>query len=220
MKSCKPFRPLCRNSQRNLLLHCRRRSNRNARSGVSRRRERPLIGRDDWVRDRSRPRRRRKQFVIVGAALSGRPRAETQCGNQGRPRGPPLQLQRWRIMFTLIEQGEVFGPEPLGKTSVLLNGGSILKIGEINASTVEQLGIPLDVIDASNCIVTPGLIDPHQHLLGGSGEEGFSSQTPEISASEVISAGITTVVGCLGVDTTMKTMAGLLARAKALKEEG
>jgi beta-aspartyl-dipeptidase (metallo-type) len=123
-------------------------------------------------------------------------------------------------MFTLIEQGEVYGPESLGKTSVLLNGGTILKIGEIDASTVEQLGLPLDVIDASGCVVTPGLIDPHEHLLGGSGEEGFSSQTPEINASEIISAGITTVVGCLGVDTTMKTMAGLLARAKALKEEG
>src|ERR671928_51597 len=33
-------------------------------------------------------------------------------------------------------------------------------------------------------------------------------------------AGITTVVGTLGVDTTMKTLPGLLARAKALAEEG
>jgi beta-aspartyl-dipeptidase (metallo-type) len=32
--------------------------------------------------------------------------------------------------------------------------------------------------------------------------------------------GFTTVVGCLGVDTTMKTMPGLLAKAKALEEEG
>lgn len=87
-------------------------------------------------------------------------------------------------MFTLIEQGEVYGPEPLGKTSVLVNGGAILKIGEIDASSLERLGIPLDVIDASGCFVTPGLIDPHEYLLGGSGEEGFSSQTPEISASE------------------------------------
>src|SRR5205085_3581411 len=52
------------------------------------------------------------------------------------------------------------------------------------------------------------------------GEQGFSSQTPEVRLAEVVRAGITTVVGCLGVDTTMKTMAGLLARAKALTEEG
>jgi len=52
-------------------------------------------------------------------------------------------------MFTLIEQGEVYGPEPLGKTSVLLNGGTILKVGEVQASSVEQLSIPFDVIDAS-----------------------------------------------------------------------
>ena len=125
-----------------------------------------------------------------------------------------------RPMFTLIENGDVYGPEPLGRVSVLLSSSAILKIGEVDASALEKLGLPVEVIDASGCIVTPGFIDPHQHLLGGSGEDGFSSQTPEISASEIIAAGITTVVGCLGVDTTMKTLPGLLARAKALKEEG
>jgi beta-aspartyl-dipeptidase (metallo-type) len=123
-------------------------------------------------------------------------------------------------MFTLIENGEVYGPEPLGRTSVLLGDATILKVGDVDTHALDQLGLPFEVIDATNCLVTPGLIDPHEHLLGGSGEEGFSSQTPEINASEIISAGVTTVVGCLGVDTTMKTMAGLLARAKALKEEG
>ena len=123
-------------------------------------------------------------------------------------------------MFTLIENGDVYAPEPLGRTSVLLTTSAILKIGEVDAPALEKLGLPVDVIDASGCIVTPGFIDPHQHLLGDSGEQGFSSQTPEISASEIIAAGITTVVGCLGVDTTMKTMPGLLARAKALKEDG
>ena len=38
--------------------------------------------------------------------------------------------------------------------------------------------------------------------------------------SEIARAGVTTVVGTLGVDTTMKTLPGLLARVKALKEEG
>lgn len=66
----------------------------------------------------------------------------------------------------------------------------------------------------------PGIIDPHQHLLGGSGEKGFHTQTPQIFLSELITAGVTTVVGCLGVDTTMKTLAGLIARVKGLRHEG
>jgi beta-aspartyl-dipeptidase (metallo-type) len=98
--------------------------------------------------------------------------------------------------------------------------GKIGLVGEIDRSAVEASGLPVELIDAEGCLVTPGLIDPHEHLLGGSGEDGFSSQTPEISLSEIVEAGITTVVGCLGVDTTMKTLAGLLAKVKALCEEG
>src|SRR5215218_1411147 len=123
-------------------------------------------------------------------------------------------------MFTLIENGDVYGPEPLGRVSVLLGGGTIMKIGEVDRAALDKLELPVDVIDAKGCIVTPGFIDPHQHLLGGSGEKGFASQTPEISASEIVTAGITTVVGCLGADTTMKTLPGLLAKVKGLKEEG
>jgi beta-aspartyl-dipeptidase (metallo-type) len=123
-------------------------------------------------------------------------------------------------MLTLIENGEIYAPAPLGKGSVLLIENQILKVGEINRRAVESLGVEYEIIDARKCLITPGFIDPHEHLLGGSGEKGFATQTPEISGSEIISAGITTVVGCLGVDTTMKTMPGLLAKAKALKEEG
>jgi beta-aspartyl-dipeptidase (metallo-type) len=123
-------------------------------------------------------------------------------------------------MLTLIKNGEIYAPEPIGKTSILLGAGKILKIGEIASENVEKLGIEYEKIDAEGCIVTPGFIDPHEHLLGGSGEKGFASQTPEIYPTEIIKAGITTAVGCLGVDTTMKTLAGLLAKVKALKEEG
>lgn len=123
-------------------------------------------------------------------------------------------------MLKLIENGEVYAPEPLGRTSVFLSDGKIAKVGEVDRGALERLGVEHEVIDATNCLVVPGFIDPHQHLLGGSGEQGFSSQTPEFFISEIVRWGITTVVGVLGVDTTMKTMPGLLAKVKGLKEEG
>ena len=123
-------------------------------------------------------------------------------------------------MLTLIENGDVYAPEPRGRQGVLLVDSKIGLVGPVNRRAVEQLGCEFTVVDASGCIVTPGFIDPHSHLLGGSGDDGLSTQTPMIMLSEIVPAGITTVVGVLGVDTTMKTMAGLLARVKGLKEEG
>ncbi|WP_439631427.1 amidohydrolase family protein [Gemmata sp.] len=123
-------------------------------------------------------------------------------------------------MLVLIEGGEVFAPEPLGRQSVLVGGGNVLKVGAIDRKALEKLGADCEVIDAAGRVVVPGLIDPHEHLLGGSGEGGFSAQTPEIRAGEIVLGGITTVVGTLGVDTTMKNMAGLVGRAKALREQG
>ncbi|HZS04210.1 MAG TPA: amidohydrolase family protein [Blastocatellia bacterium] len=123
-------------------------------------------------------------------------------------------------MLTLIENGSVFAPEPRGRRAVLLVGDRIARVGEVDRDALERSGLELVVIDASDCVVTPGFIDPHEHLIGGSGERGFSTQTPEITLGEIAGAGITTVVGCLGVDTTTKTMPALLARAKALGEEG
>nr|ANY58053.1 Isoaspartyl dipeptidase [uncultured bacterium] len=123
-------------------------------------------------------------------------------------------------MITLIDGAEVYAPEPLGVQPVLLLDGKIAKVGSLDQRALLQLGLEVSVIDARGCMVVPGFIDPHEHLLGGSGERGFASQTPELALSEIASAGITTVVGCLGVDTTTKTMTGLLAKARAFREEG
>src|SRR3954465_5723436 len=123
-------------------------------------------------------------------------------------------------MLTLIKDGQVYDPKPLGQTSILLVDGKIGRVGEVDQAALERSGLELQVIDAEGCLVTPGLIDPHEHLLGGSGEDGFSIQTPAIHLTEIAGAGITTVVGCLGVDTTMKTLGWVLAHVKGLREEG
>lgn len=120
----------------------------------------------------------------------------------------------------LIENGEVLDPRPIGRHSILMAGTQILKVGQVDRAALETLDVPCEVINATDRIVVPGLIDPHEHLLGGSGEGGFRFQTPEIRLSEILLGGITTVVGVLGVDTTMKNMAALIGRAKALREEG
>jgi beta-aspartyl-dipeptidase (metallo-type) len=124
-------------------------------------------------------------------------------------------------MFILLERGDLFDPAPRGASSILIAGNRIAQIGEINRQALFELGLPVDVIDAGGCAVCPGLIDPHEHLIGGSGERGgFATQTPEIAASELIEAGITTVVGCLGTDNVTKSLPALLAKVKGLNEEG
>jgi beta-aspartyl-dipeptidase (metallo-type) len=123
-------------------------------------------------------------------------------------------------MMTLIGGGDVYAPEPLGRRDIVTAGGTVASIGVIDRRAVDALGAPIDYIDATGCVVVPGLIDPHQHLIGGSGERGFHTQTPEVRVEELVTAGITTVVGCLGVDTTTKTMPALLARAKGLGHYG
>ena len=68
--------------------------------------------------------------------------------------------------------------------------------------------------------LTPGLIDRHVHVTGGGGEGSFHTRTPQIQLSSVIRAGITTLVGLLGTDDVSRTPEDLIAKVKALKEEG
>src|SRR5919205_153864 len=109
----------------------------------------------------------------------------------------------------IVDNGEVYDPAPRGPCSVLVIGDRIARVGEVDRRGLDVLGLEYDVIDATGGVVVPGFIDPHEHLLGGSGEGGLSLQTPMLFVSEIVRAGITTVVGTLGVDTTMKTINGL-----------
>ena len=64
------------------------------------------------------------------------------------------------------------------------------------------------------------MIDSHVHILGGGGEGGPATRAPEITIEDIISCGVTTVIGCLGTDGTTRHMESLLAKARGLSAEG
>lgn len=117
----------------------------------------------------------------------------------------------------LIKNVRVFSPEDLGSMDVLVGGGQILKMAE-HLPTETAYGV--EEIDGAGKLLMPGLIDAHVHILGGGGEGGARTRTPEIMLTDIISGGVTTVVGCLGTDGCTRTMTNLLAKAGGLEEEG
>lgn len=117
----------------------------------------------------------------------------------------------------LIQNAHVYGPEDLGIKDVLVAGGKIVKIAD-RLPAEEAYGV--EVIDGTGKLLMPGLIDGHVHILGGGGEGGYRTRTPEIFLSDITTGGVTTVVGCLGTDGTTRTMTNLIAKARGLEEEG
>ncbi|MCE1229960.1 MAG: beta-aspartyl-peptidase [Firmicutes bacterium] len=116
----------------------------------------------------------------------------------------------------LIKNAEILNHESEGRCDLLLGGGKILLM-EPHIRISRQYR---EVIDARNLITVPGFIDGHVHMMGGGGEGGFATRTPELPLRDAILGGVTTVVGCLGTDGHTRTMGGLLAKAKGLEEEG
>ena len=116
----------------------------------------------------------------------------------------------------LIKNAQVYAPKKIGKKDILVGGGKILAIGD----DLPFRGSDIDVVDAKGRITTPGLIDQHIHLIGAGGKHGFNSLTPEITLSELISCGSTTVMGLLGTDGVTKSLRTLYAKTKALDKEG
>lgn len=121
-------------------------------------------------------------------------------------------------MATLIKGGDVFSPTPLGKRDVLILSDKIAAVSE--PGRIEIKGIPVLEINAADKIVTPGFIDTHVHILGGGGEGGPATRAPEIMLEDIVSSGVTTVIGCLGTDGTTRHMESLLAKARGLEAEG
>ncbi len=115
----------------------------------------------------------------------------------------------------LIKNIEVYNPQYLGKKDVLVSKTIELIDDEINVDLPN-----VEVIDGTGKKLFPGFIDNHVHITGGGEEGGFKTRVPEATLSDFTSCGITTVVALLGTDGTTRCVENLVAKAKALKEEG
>jgi beta-aspartyl-dipeptidase (metallo-type) len=121
-------------------------------------------------------------------------------------------------MLTLIRNASVIGPEPLGLRDILSAGERIVAVAE--PGTISVSGIDVDEIDGSDLLALPGIVDSHVHLLGGGGEGGPATRAPEIRIENIVGAGVTTVIGCLGTDGITRHLTSLIAKAQGLEDEG
>jgi beta-aspartyl-dipeptidase (metallo-type) len=122
----------------------------------------------------------------------------------------------------LIHNADVFAPRALGPRSLLLGGGRILWMGPQRdlPALPTALASSARTIDLQGARLIPGLIDGHVHVTGGGGEAGFSTRVPPLPLSRFSTAGVTTVIGLLGTDDTVRSPGELLATLYALREEG
>ena len=118
----------------------------------------------------------------------------------------------------VIRQAEVYAPDYLEKKDILLSEDKIIAIEDSIEGGFS--GVPLEEIDGTGLLAVPGFIDCHFHILGGGGEGGFQNRTPEVKLSQLTSAGVTTVVGCLGTDGVGRDMTALISKARGLEAEG
>jgi len=116
----------------------------------------------------------------------------------------------------LIKNAEVYAPQYLGRKDVLLSYDRILQIDDQIDCTLPDV----TVIDAAGKILTPGFIDQHVHVTGGGGECGLHSRTPELKFSHAVESGVTTLVGLMGTDGYTRSVESLVAKTKALNNEG
>ena len=120
-------------------------------------------------------------------------------------------------MLTLIKGGQAYAPEKMGELDILLGGTQILAMAP---SIQAPPGIETAVVDATGMTVIPGYVDSHMHLLGGGGSFGPDSRSHEVDVSTLAKAGVTTVVGTLGINTVSFSLKHLLTAANGLDKRG
>ena len=122
-------------------------------------------------------------------------------------------------MVTLIRNAKVYQPEYAGVKDILVLNGKIAAVGEKLKADFGG-SVEAEELDAEGMAAVPGFIDSHEHIMGGGGEGGFATRTPEANLKDLVLNGITTVVGCIGTDSVGRDMTALLAKAHGLENEG
>jgi beta-aspartyl-dipeptidase (metallo-type) len=118
----------------------------------------------------------------------------------------------------LLRNADLYDPEPRGRAHLLVAGEIIAWIGTEVPAGLSGFGVHERDLEGRRVI--PGLIDCHVHLTGGGGEAGPATRVPPLTLSRLTSAGITTAVGVLGTDDTIRSTAELVVTAHGLVAEG
>jgi len=125
-------------------------------------------------------------------------------------------------MIELIQNADVYSPRSEGVSDLLIAGRTVAWIGGTGTGPIDGASSRPDVriTDLAGRRLIPGLVDCHVHITGGGGEAGPASSVPPLAGSALLGAGVTTVVGVLGTDDVTRSPASLVARARALLDEG
>lgn len=121
-------------------------------------------------------------------------------------------------MIKLLKDADLYDPEHRGLCDILLADGRVMAVGP---QVREYEGLPgVEVFNLEGAVTVPGLVDLHVHITGGGGEQGPSSRVPEIVLTQLTLSGVTTALGLLGTDGITRSQDNLLAKCRALNEEG
>jgi len=148
--------------------------------------------------------------VAAGCLSTARGASSSVVGGNC-PTGPPHSE-----ILRLVGPKTVYKPAPVNDVDVLIAAGKVLEINNRTSLSGELV----QTLDVTGLVVVPGFVDMHLHLIGGGGESGFASRTPEAELAELVDAGATTVVGVLGTDSVTRRPEDLFAKVRALNLEG
>lgn len=121
-------------------------------------------------------------------------------------------------MIKLLKNAQVYSPKPIGKKDILIVGEKICRIDD-EITGYDNLP-DVEVFNLNGKKLVPAYIDMHVHITGGGGEQGPASRVPESQLSIFTTNGIATVVGLLGTDGITRSVENLVAKARALTDEG